>query len=149
MTIFNDRYPKASKFVEWALGSKSVKVTHDSTQYQGKQYQVVMKSWSGNIGKRAAAIYKELGATRVYLVNTELHQVWIESGARYVSEYGQIRVGEVVFSEVEEFSACCRCKTELTDNASRRLGSCEDCINDVMSDPEAVLREFVSGEWDR
>ena len=139
--MLNNQFPKASQFTTWALKRAPEKM--DAVEYEGRQYFEVTKVFSCNIGKRAAPIYSEIGTHRVYLVNTELHQVWIEKLGCYVSDYGRLRVGEARF----ELATCCRCKEELDERESALLGACEDCIDDAGTDPEALLAEFSRGEW--
>jgi len=134
-------YPKASKFSAWALKKAPQKMC--VVEYEGKQYQEFTKLFSCNLGKKATGIYNEIGTGRVYLVNDELHQVWIEKVGCYVSDFGKIRVGEVIF----KLATCCRCQTELDDPKSALFGACEDCIAEVESDPETLLEEFSRGEW--
>ncbi len=139
--MFNKQFPKASRFTEWALKKAPEKM--DVVEFEGTQYHEFTKLSACNLGKRAAPIYAEIGTKRVYLVNTELHQVWIEKVGCYVSDYGRLRVGEVRFT----VAACCRCKAELDDRESALMAACEDCLNDVDTDPEALLFEFANGDW--
>lgn len=139
--MLNDQFTKASKFTAWALGRAPQKM--DVLDYEGRQYFEFTKVLSCNIGKRAAPIYAEIGTSRVYLVNEDLHQVWIEKVGCYTSDYGKLRVGEVRFV----VAACCRCKVELDERENALLGACEDCICDANTDPEEILKEFGKGEW--
>lgn len=141
--MINDQYPNASRFAKWAL--KRSKETFDATPilHEGKLYQETCRQWNGNIGAKAASIYEETGNNRLYLINDEFHQVWIEKAARYVSEYGALRVGEVVFSTAK----CGRCQTELSEPESAKINACEDCITAVLEEPEAELEAWSRGEW--
>ncbi|UUA75141.1 hypothetical protein [Cellvibrio sp. QJXJ] len=93
-----NEFSEARKLVAWGLERSDAMV--ENCEYEGKRYEVTTKLFSGSFGKRAAKVINEIGANRKYLVNTETHILWIEHAARYKSEYGNIRLGEVVFKEI-------------------------------------------------
>lgn len=140
--MFNDSYPKSSSFAAWALKRAPEKM--DVCEFEGKYYFELSKLFTCNIGKKIGSIRSEIGCERIYLNNTELHQIWIEQVGHYVSDYGRVRVGEVRF----EVAACCRCKGALVEREYALLGACEDCIDDAARDPEGLLEEFSNGVWD-
>lgn len=139
--MLNVQFPKSSSFTAWALERAPQKM--DVIEYEGQQYQEFTKVFTCNIGKKAASIYAEIGTQRVYLINTEFHQVWIEKLGCYISDYGRMRVGEARF----ELAACCRCHEVLGERESALMGACEDCIDLASTDPESLLEEFSKGAW--
>lgn len=97
----------------------------------------------GNIGSKASSVYGEVGNGRLYLLNDDFRQVWIENAAKYVTEYGAIKVGEVVFTVAK----CGRCNEVLDDEESAQVNACEDCITAVREDPEREIEAWCNGEW--
>jgi hypothetical protein len=141
--MINDKYPRASSFVQWALERSKATFDPNPVAYEGRYYQVTFRAWSGNIGNKAASIYREVGNGRVHLVNDELRQLWVENSARYSSEYGALSVGEALY----KLARCGRCNEVLDDENSAKVNSCEDCITAVMEDPDAELDAWCRGEW--
>jgi hypothetical protein len=139
--IANEHYPIASRFVNWALSKALERM--EVVEYEGKLYHSYVKVWQGNIKRKATSIINEIGTGTIFLKNTPMHQVWIENTAKHVNEYGRLAVSETLFKE----AVCCRCKGELFDSASAELAACEDCLDDMDSDPEALLSEWVAGKW--
>ncbi len=68
------------------------------------------------IGTRATSIYKEISTRRVYLINDDRQQLWIEKSAYYVSQKAK----------------CGRHHEVLNDIASARISACEGCVTAIM-----------------
>jgi hypothetical protein len=96
--MLNINFPKTSALAAWAL-SKAV-VSFDTTEYEGDTYKITYRHFSGNVGKKLVSIGSELKTGSLYLINTELHQVFLEKTGKYASDFGKFRVCEVVYEKV-------------------------------------------------
>lgn len=141
--LLNEQFPKASHFASWALSKAHETMDALEDEETGELYQSYTKVWQGTLKSKGAPIVNEIGAGRIYLVNEPLHQVWIENRAKHVGDFGSLAVGETLF----KVAKCCRCQEDLFDIESAKFGACEDCQDLAGSDPEAVLEEFISGQW--
>jgi hypothetical protein len=93
-----NNFEAARAMVAWGLDKA---VPHlDTCEHEGKTYKCSTKVFTGRFGGKAAKAISEIGAGRVYLINTETHILWIEHAARYKSEYGLMRMGEVTYTEI-------------------------------------------------
>lgn len=96
--MLNTNFPKTSALAAWALDKATV--SFDTTEYSGDTYKITYKHFSGNIGKKLASIGSELKTGSLYLVNTELHQVFLEKTGKHVSDFGKFRVCEVTYEKI-------------------------------------------------
>lgn len=98
--LFNPLFPKSSKLARWALSRAKETVLGDPIEYEGSLYVANSRIFKGAIGSKLAPILQEIGVGRVFLVNEELRQVWIEKLGHYVSDYGRFAVGEVRYEKI-------------------------------------------------
>lgn len=89
----------ANSFAKWALKNCQKEEVEENVEYEGKIYRCVTKSWMGNIGKRAAKIYREIGDSAL-LVNEEFETLTIRRFGQYKSDFGKLGVFHTVYTEV-------------------------------------------------
>lgn len=92
------QYVASKKIHSWGITKATVHI--DTIEHEGKRYKCETKVFTGRFGKRAAKAISEIGANRLYLSNTETHIAWIEHAAKYVKDYGLMRMGEVIFTPI-------------------------------------------------
>lgn len=92
------QFPAANELALWGLGRVTAAI--DTCEHEGKNFECATKVFTGRFGGKAARAISEIGAGRVYLINTETHIRWIEHAARYKNEYGLMRMGEVTYTEI-------------------------------------------------
>jgi len=89
----------AKRFASWAIKNCQSETTDGNIEYEGKIYKSVTKTWVGNIGKRAAKIYREIGDYAL-LVNEETEQLIIRRVGQYRSDFGKLIVAQTIFTEI-------------------------------------------------
>lgn len=92
------QYTASKKMHLWGIAKASAHI--ETIEHEGKHYQCETKVFTGRFGKRAAKAISEIGPNRLYLSNTEHHIAWIEHAAKYVKDYGLMRMGEVIFTPI-------------------------------------------------
>lgn len=95
----SQQYTAANEIALWGLERAQAHI--DTCEYQGKTFECATKVFTGRFGGKAAKAISEIGANRLYLINSETHIRWIEHAAKYKNDYGLMRMGEVTYTEIQ------------------------------------------------